>query len=66
MQFDDLSRHYRTLGIPEGSSRDEVKRAYRRLAMLTHPDQRASHGLDVATANERFRAVNDAYRALTT
>lgn len=65
VQFDDLSRHYRTLGIPEGSSRDEVKRAYHRLALLTHPDQCASHGLDVATANERFRAVNEAYQALT-
>jgi len=60
----DLTPHYRTLGISPGAPKDQVKSAYRKLAMQTHPDQCAFTGLDVATANERFRAVNEAYRAL--
>jgi len=52
----DLLPHYETLGLEPGASAEEVRRAYRRLAVVHHPDK----GGDV----EKFRAVSEAYEAL--
>ena len=41
--------HYQTLGLPRAASRDDVKRAFRRLARQWHPDVNPS-----STATERF------------
>jgi DnaJ-class molecular chaperone len=48
------------LGLPSGASREEVKRAYRRLAKELHPDR---HPGDARRAEE-FRRVAAAYRQL--
>jgi hypothetical protein len=49
--------HLAALGLAEGATRDEIRRAYRRLARETHPD--------VAGGNrESFERIRDAWEAL--
>ena len=49
---------YRTLGLPRDASRDEVRRAYRRLAKENHPDAAGPAALP------RFLAIQAAYEAI--
>lgn len=49
---------YRTLGLSRGASLDEVKRAYRRLAKVNHPDAAGPGALP------RFLAIQAAYEQL--
>ena len=48
---------YEVLGLAKGASMDEVKKAYKRLALLHHPDK----GGNV----EEFRKITDAYEKIT-
>jgi len=50
---------YVVLGVRRQASPEEIARAFRRAARLTHPD---GGGSDVGS--ERFRAVSDAYEVL--
>lgn len=56
MQFKD---YYATLGVEPSAGEAEIKTAYRRLARKYHPDVSQEPG-----AEERFKAVNEAYEAL--
>lgn len=47
---------YQILGVPDTASRDEIKKAYRRLAALHHPDK----GGDTA----KFQSITQAYNTL--
>lgn len=51
---------YATLGLKRGASDDEVKAAYRRLAMRYHPDHNAGN----SDAEEKFKEVSAAYEAI--
>jgi Flp pilus assembly protein TadB len=51
--------YYATLQIGDEASLDEVRAAYKRLAMLTHPD-RSRH----PKANQRMQRLNEAYAVL--
>ena len=51
---------YRTLELPRGATLDEVKRAYRRLAKVNHPDAAGEAALP------RFLAIQAAYEQLLT
>jgi len=53
--------YYRILGIRQGASDDEIKRAYRKKAMEFHPDRNHSDG-----AHETFLRITEAYEYLTT
>ncbi len=53
--------YYQILGLEKGSSEDEIKKAYRRLAMKYHPDR--NHG--DATSEEKFKEINEAYECLS-
>jgi DnaJ-class molecular chaperone len=35
----ELAKHYAILGLPNGASFDEVKKAYHKLALIHHPDK---------------------------
>jgi curved DNA-binding protein CbpA len=50
---------YVVLGVRRQASPDEIARAYRRAARLTHPDGGGS-----GAESERFQAVSDAYEVL--
>lgn len=53
--------YYKTLGVSRQATRDELKKAYRRLAVHWHPDRNSGSRL----AEERFKAVAEAYAVLS-
>jgi len=52
---------YATLDVERGATADEIKKAYRKLAMEFHPDRNP----DDASAEERFKDVSEAYAVLS-
>jgi molecular chaperone DnaJ len=52
--------YYETLGVPRTASAEDIKRAFRRLAMEYHPDRNQQPG-----AEARFKAINEAYEVLS-
>ena len=53
------SDYYEILGVPRDASPDQIKKAYRQLAMKLHPDVATEAG-----AAERFKKVAEAYEVL--
>ena len=57
--------NYRILEIAPNATDEEVKKAYRKMAIKYHPDKVATLGKDVQkAAEEKFKAVNQAYEAI--
>ena len=57
----NLDAAYKVLGISPSASDDEVKAAYRRMALKHHPDRVATLGDDVrAAAEKKFKEINAA------
>jgi DnaJ like chaperone protein len=56
---------YKILEIEPGATNEEVKKAYRRMAMKYHPDKVSHLGEEFRkTADEKFKAVNEAYERI--
>lgn len=55
-----MKNPYEVLGIREGASEDEIKKAYRELVKKYHPDQYQDNPLS-KLAEEKLREVNEAY-----
>src|SRR3989449_2576878 len=53
--------YYERLGVPRGASKDEIKRAYRRLAKQHHPDLNKDNP---KAAEEKFKQISEAYEVL--
>jgi DnaJ like chaperone protein len=65
MKTVDRDWAYKTLEIETTATNDEIKKAYRRMAMKYHPDKVNELGDDVKkAATEKFRSVNEAYESL--
>ena len=54
--------YYEVLGVAKNASEDEIKKAYRKLAMKYHPDR--NQGEKAKEAEERFKEVKEAYEML--
>lgn len=52
---------YEVLGIDKSASKDEIKKAYRKLAMKYHPDRNSWD----SEAEQKFKEVNEAYSTLS-
>ncbi|MEK7141936.1 MAG: DnaJ C-terminal domain-containing protein [Patescibacteria group bacterium] len=52
--------YYEILGVSKSASVDEIKKAYRKLALEWHPDRNKAAG-----ANEKFKEINEAYAVVS-
>jgi len=54
---------YEILGVPKNASEDDIKKAYRKLAMKHHPDR--NQGDSAKVAEEKFKEAKEAYEMLS-
>jgi len=55
--------YYEVLGVPRGASEDEIKKAYRKLALKYHPDRAPES--KKKEYEEKFKEISQAYRVLS-
>jgi molecular chaperone DnaJ len=55
--------YYDILGVPKNATEDDIKKAYRKLAMKFHPDR--NQGGDATKAEEKFKDAKEAYEILS-
>jgi len=53
--------YYKILGVPRNATQEEIKKAYRRLALKYHPDRNKGN----KEAEEKFKEINEAYAVLS-
>jgi curved DNA-binding protein len=58
MEYKD---YYKILGVERTANKEEIKRAYRKLALKTHPDRNPGN----SKAEEQFKEINEAYQVLS-
>jgi DnaJ-class molecular chaperone len=59
--YSSTKDYYSILGVSEGASREEIRRAFRKLAMKYHPDRNLGNE---HWAGEKFKEINEAYAVL--
>ena len=56
----DYKDYYKVLGVERSASADDVRKAYRKLAMQYHPDRNPGD----KQSEDRFKEINEAYQVL--
>jgi DnaJ like chaperone protein len=65
MFFDNLDSYYKVLEVDRNTSVEEIKKAYRNMALKYHPDKVGYLGEDIRkAAEEKFQKVNQAYEKI--
>lgn len=65
VRFFFVMDHYKTLGLRRNATKDEIKEAFRRLALKFHPDRHLQSSKEVRDgATIKFRQVSEAYEVL--
>ncbi|RPJ24694.1 MAG: J domain-containing protein [Chloroflexi bacterium] len=57
----DYKDYYKILGVERNASEEDIRKAYRKLAMQYHPDRNPND----KQAEERFKEINEAYQVLS-
>ncbi len=57
--------YYDTLGVPKNATEEDIKKAYRKLAMKHHPDRNQGEGDDAKKSEEKFKEAKEAYEMLS-
>jgi curved DNA-binding protein len=57
----DYKDYYKTLGVSEKASKEEIKKAYRKLALKYHPDRNPGN----KAAEDHFKEINEANEVLS-
>lgn len=65
MFFDSLESCYKVLEVSPSATNEEIKKAYRNMALKYHPDKVGYLGEDIRrAAEEKFQKVNEAYEKI--
>ncbi|MGE4289069.1 MAG: DnaJ domain-containing protein [Salinivirgaceae bacterium] len=65
MFYSDTHIAYSILGLQPNATNDEIKKAYRKMAVEYHPDKVSYLGEDIQnSAKEKFQKINEAYESL--
>ena len=56
-----MADYYELLGVSRNASQDEIKKAYKKMALKHHPDRNKGD----KAAEEKFKKINAAYEALS-
>lgn len=59
-----MDHYYKTLGIEPGASLEEIKKAYRQMVKIWHPDRFSPSSALRPVASENLIRVNEAYRCI--
>ena len=62
MSGGDNYKLYKVLGVDKNATQDDIKRAYKKLAIEYHPDK--NKDADKAAAEEKFKEISAAYHVL--
>ncbi|KAF2459595.1 hypothetical protein BDY21DRAFT_268091, partial [Lineolata rhizophorae] len=57
--------YYKVLGLKRDASEKEIRKAYRGLTKLYHPDKAAAQGISKEDAEKKMAAINEAYEVLS-
>ena len=58
----DKTNYYEVLGVSETATKDEIRKAYKKLAIKWHPDKNQDNKEE---AEEKFKAISEAYAVLS-
>lgn len=62
----DSKGYYKTLGVNENATQDEIKKSFRKLSVKYHPDKQANKSeKEKKEAEAKFKEINEAYQVLS-
>lgn len=57
----EVKNYYQVLGLNQDASTEDIKKAFRRLALRCHPDH---NPVNIQEATEKFKEINEAFQVL--